>query len=127
MRRWLMWAAVSLATMALKARRRFVAFIATLVLLAAAVGSWVFGWLAGPAGLPGWAPAAVVLVGGFAYGLLWPLTVVGILLFTAPTLVVWAVLVLVWLLDLAKAVWNRVRGRRFERPPLLPREPHPRF
>jgi len=39
-----------------------------------------------------------------------------------------AVLLVVWLLDTAKAAWNKLRGRTFELPPLLPpREPRKRF
>jgi hypothetical protein len=70
----------------------------------------------------------VVFIAGLAFGRLWPLAVVGVLLIAGPTILVWAVLFVVWVLDLAKAVWNKVRGRPFERPPLLPpREPRRRF
>jgi Protein of unknown function (DUF1353) len=129
MRRWLMWTAVSLATMALKARARFAAFVGMLVLFVGVLAEWPLGWLSElPGDLPAWVPALVVFVLGFAFGLLWPLAVLGLLLIAGPTLVVWAVLAIVWLLDLAKAVGNKVRGRPFERPPLLPpREPRPRF
>ena len=125
MRRWLMWAAVSLATTALRARARFAAFVATLVLLVALVAAWPLGRLSDlPGRLPAWAPALAVLAAGFGFGLLWPLAVLGLVLIAAPTLVVWAVLGVVWLLDTAKAVWNQMRGRPFEQPPLLPpREP----
>ena len=125
MRRWLMWTAVSIATMALKARARFAAFVGTLVLFLGLLAAWPLGWLSDlPGEVPAWVPALVVFVAGFAFGLLWPLAVVGVLLIAGPTILVWAVLVVVWLLDLAKAVWNKVRGRPFERPPLLPpREP----
>jgi uncharacterized protein DUF1353 len=119
MRRWLMWAAVSMATLWLKAKLRFFALVGALVLFAAAAIAWPVGWLAGVPG-PTWLPVAVVLVGGFAFGRLWAPSVVGLLLIAGPTILVSAVLALVWLLDLAKAVWNRVRGREFIRPPLLP-------
>jgi Protein of unknown function (DUF1353) len=127
MRRWLMWAAVSVATMALKARLRFAAFVGMLILLFGLLLAWPLGWVSGLPGPP-WVPALLVFLGGFGFGLLWPLAVVGILLIAAPTILVWTVLAIVWLLDLAKAVWNKVRGRAFERPPLLPpREPRRRF
>jgi hypothetical protein len=65
---------------------------------------------------------------GFAFGRLWLLAVFGVLLITGPTILVWTVLIVVWFLDFAKAVWNKVRGRPYERPPLLPsREPRRRF
>jgi hypothetical protein len=129
MRRWLMWTAVSIATMALKTRARFAAFVGTLVLFAGLLAAWPLGWLSDlPGDTPAWVPALAVFVAGFAFGLLWPLAVVGVLLIAGPTILVWAVLVVVWLLDFAKAVWNQVRGRPFERPPLLPpREPRRRF
>jgi uncharacterized protein DUF1353 len=130
MRRWLMWAAVSLATMALKKRARFVAFLGTLVLFFGLLAAWwPLGWLSDlPGDVPAWALALVVFVAGFALGLLWPLAVVGLVLIAAPTILVLAVLFIVALLDLAKAAWNKVRGRPFVRPPLLPpREPDKRF
>jgi hypothetical protein len=122
MRRWLMWAAVSVATMALKARARFVAFVGALILLFALLAvAWPLGWLSNlPGALPAWALPLLVFLVAFPFGRVWPLAVVGVVLIAAPTILVWTVLALVWLLDLAKAVWNRVRGRRFERPPLLP-------
>jgi len=129
MRRWLMWAAVSMATMALKTRARFAAFVGTLFLLVGLLAAWPLGWLSdAPGDVPAWAPALVVFAAGFAYGLLWPLAVVGLLLIAAPTILVLAVLLVVWLLDTAKAAWNKLRGRTFELPPLLPpREPRKRF
>ena len=129
MRRWLMWAAVSVATMALKARARFAAFVATLLVLGGALAVWALGWLSDlPGDVPAWVPALVVFGAGFGFGLLWPLALIGVLLIAAPTIVVWVVLAVVWLLDLAKAGWNKLRGRPFERPPLLPpREPRRRF
>jgi MFS family permease len=128
MRRWLMWTAVSIATMALKQRGRFAAFVATLVLLAALLIAWAAGWLSDLLGSGlAWLPPALVFLAGFAFGRLWALTVIGLLLVTAPTIIVWCVLIIVWLLDYAKAIWNRVRGRRFERPPLVPREPRLHF
>jgi hypothetical protein len=129
MRRWLMWTAVSIATMALRTRVRFAVFIGTLVLFVGLLAAWLLGWLSDlPGDVPAWVPGLVVFVAGFAFGLLWPLTMVGLLLIAGPTILVWVVLVVVWLLDFAKAVWNKVRGRPFERPPLLPpREPRRRF
>jgi hypothetical protein len=128
MRRWLMWTAVSIATMALKTRARFVAFVGTLVVFLSLLAAWPLGWLSDlPGDLPAWVPALVVFVGGFAFGLLWPLALVGVLLVAGPTILVWAVLLVVWLLDFAKAVWNRVRGRSFVRPELVPRDPQRRF
>lgn len=129
MRRWLMWAAVSLATMALKRRARFAAFVLALIVFVGFLVAWPLGWFSDlPGDLPVWLPALAVLVVGFGFGLLWPLAVVGLLLIAAPTILVWVVLVLVWLLDYAKAAWNKIRGRPFERPPLLPpREPRRRF
>jgi hypothetical protein len=129
MRRWLMWTAVSLATMALKMPVRFAAFAATLVVLLGLVAAWPVGWLSDlPGEVPAWVPALVAFLAGFVFGRLWPLTVFGVLLVAAPTILVWAVLVVVWLLDFAKALWNKVRGRPYERPPLLPpREPRRRF
>lgn len=123
MRRWLMWAAVSVATMALKRRARFVAFLATLVaFLGLLLAAWPLDWLSG---LAAWLPALAVFLGGFAFGLIWPLAVGGVLLLVGPTILVWAVLVLVWLLDYAKALWNKLRRRPFEAPPLRPRRgPH---
>jgi hypothetical protein len=121
MRRWLMWTAVSIATMVSKARARFAAFVGMLVLFVGLLVAWPVGWLSDlPGDIPAWVPVLVVLVAGFAFGLLWPLAVFGVLLVAGPTVVVWVVLLVVWLLDLAKAVWNKVRGRSFERPPLLP-------
>ncbi len=121
MRRWLMWTAVSIATMMSKSRARFVAFVGTLVALACLLAMWPLGWLSDlPWGVPGWVPALVVFVAGLAFGLLWPLAVIGALLLVGPTILIWTVLVVVWLLDLAKAVWSKVRGRPFLRPPLLP-------
>jgi hypothetical protein len=129
MRRWLMWAAVSVATMWLKARARSSAFVVTLVLFLGLLAAWPLGRLSDlPGEVPAWVPALVVLLAGFAFGRLWPLAVVGVVLLAGPTILVWAVLFVVWVLDLAKAVWNKVRGRAFERPPLLPpREPRRRF
>jgi hypothetical protein len=128
MRRWLMWTAVSIATMALKARARFAVFVGTLGLFLGLVVAWPLGWLSDlPGDVPAWVPALVVFVAGLAFGLLWPLALLGVLLIAGPTILVWAVLVVVWLLDFAKAVWNKVRGRPFERPALLPREPRRRF
>lgn len=128
MRRWLMWTAVSIATMALKQRGRFVLFVAALVLLTGLLVAWPAGWLGDlPADVPAWVPALAVFLAGFVFGRLWALTVTGLLLVTGPTVAVWVVLVVVWLLDYAKAVWNRARGRTFERPPLVPREPRARF
>ena len=98
-------------------------------MLTAFLVGWALGWLSDlPGDVPAWAPALLVFLAGFVFGLLWPLTVLGLLLITWPTILVWAVLVVVWLLDSAKAVWNKVRGRPFERPPLLPpRAPGHRF
>jgi hypothetical protein len=129
MRRWLMWAAVRVATMSLKTRTRFWAFIGTLVVFFGLLFAWPLGWLSDlPADLPAWGPALVVFLAGFAFGRLWPLAVIGVLLIAGPTILVWTVLFVVWLLDLVKAGWNKLRGRRFERPPLLPpREPGRRF
>jgi Protein of unknown function (DUF1353) len=127
MRRWLMWAAVSVATMFLKRRQRFLAFVGGLVLFLGLLIAWPFGWLSGLPG-PAWLPALVVFVAGFAFGWIWPLAVLGLLLITAPTILVWVVLGIVWIFDFAKAVWNKVRGRPFVRPPLTPpREPQRRF
>jgi len=125
MRRWLMWTAVSIATMLRKTRARFAAFVGALVLLVALLLAWPFGWLSDlPGDVPAWVPALVVFVAGFAFGRLWSLAVVGVLLIAGPTILVWAVLVVVWLLDLAKAIWSKARGRPFQRPPLRPsREP----
>jgi hypothetical protein len=125
MRRWLMWAAARVATMSLKTKARFWAFVSTLVLFFGLLLAWPLGWLSDlPADLPAWAPALAVFGAGFAFGRLWPLAVVGVLLIAGPTILVWTVLFVVWLLDLAKAGWSKLRGRSFERPPLLPpREP----
>ena len=123
MRRWLMWAAVSLATLWLKTKPRFFAFVGALVLFAAAAIAWPAAWLSGVPG-PAWLPLAAVFLAGFAFGRLWAPALVGLVLIAAPTILVWAVLGLVWLLDLAKALWNKLRGREFIRPNLLPtREP----
>ena len=130
MRRWLMWTAVSVATMWLKIRARFAAFVGALVLFFGLLAAWwPLGWFSDlPGDIPAWVPALVVFVAGFAFGLLWPLAVVGVLLIAGPTILVWAVLIIVWVLDFAKAVWNKVRGRPFVRPPVLPpREPDKRF
>jgi hypothetical protein len=130
MRRWLIWAAVSVATMWYTARWRCAAFVGALLLFfVLLLVWWPIGWLPDlPGGIPGWAPAVVVFVAGLVFGLVWPPAVVGVLLIAAPTILVLAVLLVVWLLDLAKAVWNKLRGRPFERPPLLPpREPRRRF
>jgi hypothetical protein len=128
MRRWLMWTAVSIATMLLKRRARFAGFVGTLALIVGLVLAWAVGGLSDlPGDVPGWVPALVVFLAGFAFGRLWPLTVLGLVLITAPTVLVWTVLVLVWFLDFAKAIWNRLRGRTFERPPLVPQEPRPEF
>ena len=129
MRRWLMWTAVSMATVALKARMRFAAFVGALVLFVGLLVAWPLGWLSDlPGDVPAWVPALIVFIAGFAFGRLWPLAVFGVLLIAGPTILVWTVLVVVWLLDFAKAVWNKVRGRSYERPPLLPpREPRRRF
>ena len=128
MRRWLMWTAVSMATMVLKTRVRFAAFVGMLVLFFGLLAAWPLGWLSDlPGGLPAWTPALIVFVVGLAFGVLWPLAVGGVLLIAGPTILVWTVLIIVWLLDFAKAVWNRVRGRPFERPLILPREPSRRF
>jgi hypothetical protein len=82
-------------------------------------------WLVGA--LPWW-PAFVVLLTGFVFGKRWPLAVVGLLLIAGPTVLVFVSLFAVWLLDLAKARYNKLRGREFERPPLLPDlEPQRRF
>jgi hypothetical protein len=129
MRRWLMWAAVSLATMLYRARARFAAFIGTLILLVGLVVAWLADWLPDlPGDLPAWVPALLVLLAGFAFGRLWPLTLFGLLIIAGPTILVWTVLAAVWCLDGLKALWNSIRGRPFVRPPLLPpREPRPRF
>lgn len=126
MRRWLMWTVVSVATMALKRRLRFVAFVIALVALAGLGVAWAAGWLSGIPNVP-WLPALAVFVVGFAFGLLWPLMILGLLLVVGPTILVWLTLLVVWLLDFAKAIWNRLRGRPFERPLLVPRKPRARF
>jgi hypothetical protein len=129
MRRWLMWAAVRIATMALKTRARFAGFVGAVVLFFGLLAAWSLGWFSDlPGDVPAWAPALLVLVAGIVFGLLWPLAVVGVLLIAGPTILVWIVLTVVWLLDFAKALWNKLRGRPFERPPLLPpRSPRRRF
>jgi hypothetical protein len=75
MRRWLMWAAVSVATMALKARARFAAFVGTLVLFFGLLAAWPLGWLEFLDPVP-WLPALVAFAAGFAFGLLSTLAVV---------------------------------------------------
>lgn len=121
MRRWLMWTAVSLATMALKKPARFAAFVGMLVAFVVLLAAWMLGWLP-------WWPVLLVFVAGFIFRKRWPLAVVGLLLILGPTVLVIVSLTAVWLLDLAKAVWNKLRGRPFERPPLLPYlEPRRRF
>jgi hypothetical protein len=121
MRRWLMWTAVSLATMMLKKPLRFAAFVAMLAGFLVLLVAWLLGWLP-------WWPALAVLLAGFVFGKRWPLAVVGLLLVVGPTVLVFVSLFAVWLLDLAKAVYGKLRGRPFERPPLLPYlEPRPRF
>jgi len=127
MRRWLMWAAVRTATMMLKARVRFFAFVGLLALFFGLLIAWPLGWVDGLPGPP-WAPAVVVFVAGLAaFRKLWALVALGVLLIAAPTILVWTVLIIVWLLDFAKAIWNRVRGRPFERPVLVPRKPRKAF
>ena len=72
--------------------------------------AWPLGWVDGLPGPP-WAPAVVVFVAGLAaFRKLWALVALGVLLIAAPTILVWTVLITVWLLDFAKAIWNRVRG-----------------
>jgi hypothetical protein len=119
MRRWLMWTSVSLATMAVERRVRFALFVAMLAALVALVAAWPLGRLGDLPG-PGWALPLAVFVAGLAWGRRWPLTVLGLVLVAGPTLLVWATLLAVWVLDLAKAVWSKLRGRSFEAPPLLP-------
>jgi uncharacterized protein DUF1353 len=121
MRRWLMWTAVSLATMLLKRPARFAAFVALLVAFVVLLAAWLLGWLP-------WWPALAVFLLGFVFRKRWPLAVVGLLLIAGPTVLVFVSLFVVWLLDLAKARYNKLRGRPFERPPLLPDlEPQRRF
>jgi hypothetical protein len=126
MRRWLMWTAVSVATMSLRRRLRFAFFVAGLVALGGLVVAWALGWLNGIPNVP-WLPALAVFLLGFVFGRLWPLLIAGLLLVAGPTVLVWLALLVVWLLDFVKAVWNAVRGRPFERPPLVPRTPRARF
>ena len=49
MRRWLMWAAVSVATMGVRTPVRFAAFVGTLVLAVGLLAAWPLGWLSGRA------------------------------------------------------------------------------
>ena len=119
MRRWLMWAAVSLATLAATKRMQFAAFAALLGLFLVFLVGWPLGLLDGLPG-PAWAPALIVFAAGLVWRRLWLASVVGLVIVAAPTVLVWAALALVWLLDLAKALLGRLQGRRLEVPPLAP-------
>ena len=119
MRRWLMWTSVSLATMAVERRARFALFTTMLIGLVALSAAVLLGRLDDLPG-PGWALPLAVFVAGLAWGRRWPLAVVGLVLVAGPTVLVWATLVVVWLLDLAKALLGTLQGRSFEAPPLLP-------
>jgi hypothetical protein len=91
-RRWMMWTAVSLETARVKNRLWLVAFVAHLVLFAGTAICFGLGLL------PWWVPTAFGL-GGFAWGIRWPLTVVGVVLIALPSAFVLAVWVVEWALN----------------------------
>lgn len=120
MRRWLMWTAVSLATMMRRKPLRFATFVLMLVGLVALAAAWPLGWLDGlPFGLPAWSPALALGLLGLVHGRRWLLAVLGLALILAPTLLVFATLGVVWLGDLVAAADDRRRRRRSELPDLV--------
>lgn len=121
LRRRLMWVAVTLGTMWERSKLLVLLFGAHLLALPVSIGWWLWG------SLPWWTPL-VVFVSGYVWGLQrWPLAVVGLLLLAIPTLAVWGILFVVFLIELVEEAWQAVRGKGFERPKFVPyhNEPAP--
>lgn len=98
LRRWLMWAAVSLAS--LKRRRWGWALVLTFLLhLAVLFGATILAVLSGANGA--WLLPLGLAVAGFVWGLRrWPLSVVGLALIALPSLLIGAAYVVNFLADL---------------------------
>jgi hypothetical protein len=125
LRRWLMWTAVSLATNAKSWWGRLYVGSFLLFLAAFVFGLlyWAFGWGERwfdsadwwpfarhdwlPWGGEPWLPAAVVAVAGLWGARRWLLALLGLVLVGPPTVLVLAVIGIVWLIDLVAAplVW----------------------
>jgi hypothetical protein len=111
LRRWLMWTAVSLATMAAESRLALFLFSAHAAALVGALLAWLSGWAA-----YGWVAALALGVAGFAWGRRWPGTILGVVIVGPATLVVWTTLGLTLAVDYVTAAVAWLRGRRFEAP-----------
>lgn len=93
LRRWLMWAAVSLATMWEQSKPRLIGFVTHLI---AFFGGLAWAWFGGFS----WSMVAAIGLGGLLWGLrIWPLSVVGVLVVGPATVLVWITIAVVWLVD----------------------------
>ncbi len=114
LRRWLMWAAVTLATMASKSKLQLAGFIIHLAAFVVVLGMWLFGsW-------PVWWVVAIGLT-GFVWGVrLWPLAVVGVVLMLVPTIVVWVAILIVAAIDGIAWIIGKLANKEPAPPTVVP-------
>lgn len=104
LRRWVMWAAVSLATLWEVSKARLIGFVGHLVLFFGALVLVRFG------DLTGWAALVIGLL-GFVWGArIWPLSVAGVFIVGPATVMVWLTIAVVWVIDSIAFVIGRAMG-----------------
>lgn len=117
-RRWFMWAGVTLATRWDHGRLRLLLLVGQAVVSLAVTGSWLFGHH-----VSGWW-ALSLLAAGFGWGVLWPLVVGGLVLLGPPTLIVGVAAAAVYVVELVGNAVGSIRSREFELPRPVPYRNH---
>ena len=113
-RRWVMWAGVTLATRAKVDRLRLLLLVGHLLASFILVGLWLFGRQ-----VSGWWAVSSMLAGA-AWGVLWPLMVMSFVLLGPATFAVGVSVSVVYIIELAGNVIGALRGRAFELPRPVP-------
>lgn len=117
-RRWIMWAGVTLATMWKHERSRLVLLLGHLLVSLALAASWLFGRQ-----VSGWW-AGALLVAGLGWGALWPLAVGGLVVLGPPTILVGLAVSAIYMIELAGNVVGALRGKDLELPRPVPYRNH---
>jgi hypothetical protein len=112
LRRWLMWAAVRLTSLA-KEGSKLTLLIVNLVAFFGAVGLWWFGGVS-----PWW--IAVIGGAGLLWGRLWPLLIIGIAILLPATLIVWITIFFVGLIDSVAWAFGSLANRSPPPPSVVP-------
>ncbi len=121
-RRWVMWAGVTIGTMWDQRRLQAVLLFVHLVLVLGLAGMWLVdidpGFL--PIGrVPGWW-VLVVASTGVVWGMLWPWSVAAAVLLGPPTVLVGMAVAVVYAVELLGSVVSSIRGDGFEMPKSVP-------